>query len=60
MLLGFGGLKQRHLVPELMDDPALNEFEHIRALRGLERLNRISFADYFFWKAILKFYYSQG
>ncbi len=32
----------RQVEPEMMDDPALAESEHRRALRGLARLNRIS------------------
>jgi SAM-dependent methyltransferase len=32
-------LRQRSLVPELMDDPGLPAAEHDRALRGLARLN---------------------
>ena len=36
--------RERELVGELMDDPGLDEAEHRRALRGLERLNRLSAA----------------
>ena len=32
-------LAKRHLVPELMDDPTLDEAEHRRALAGLRRIN---------------------
>jgi len=32
------------LEPELMDDPALDPSDHDRALRGLARINRLSFA----------------
>lgn len=35
-------MKQRVLEPELMDDPAISVARHRQALRGLERLNRIS------------------
>ncbi len=35
-------LRERRLVGELMDDPALPAVELDRALRGLERLNRVS------------------
>lgn len=34
----------RNIVPELMDDPTLPSSEHNAALRGLARLNAISFA----------------
>ena len=33
-------MKQRDLLPELMDDPGLNRQDHISALRGLQRINR--------------------
>ena len=36
------GAGVRTLVPELMDDPALERGEHERALRGLSRLNAAS------------------
>lgn len=32
-------MRERVLVPERMDDPTLSEREHIRALRGLRRIN---------------------
>lgn len=32
-------MKQRVLIPEQMDDPGIAEEEHIRALRGLRRIN---------------------
>lgn len=35
-------MKQRHLVPEQMDDPDLDPREHQRALAGLRRINRFS------------------
>ncbi|MFO0262908.1 MAG: methyltransferase domain-containing protein [Planctomycetota bacterium] len=35
-------MKQRHLVPERMDDPGLCPLEHQRALAGLRRINRLS------------------
>lgn len=35
-------MKQRHLVPEKMDDPGLCPREHQRALAGLRRINRLS------------------
>jgi 2-polyprenyl-3-methyl-5-hydroxy-6-metoxy-1,4-benzoquinol methylase len=36
-----GFMKQRVLVPELMDDPGLEPAEHRRALMGLRRINAI-------------------
>jgi 2-polyprenyl-3-methyl-5-hydroxy-6-metoxy-1,4-benzoquinol methylase len=35
-------LRERHLVPEKMDDPGLDPSEHKRALAGLRRINRFS------------------
>ena len=35
-------MKQRVLVPELMDDPNLCPQEHAKALRGLRRINAFS------------------
>jgi 2-polyprenyl-3-methyl-5-hydroxy-6-metoxy-1,4-benzoquinol methylase len=35
-------MRQRHLVPEKMDDPGLCPKEHYRALAGLRRINRLS------------------
>lgn len=32
----------RELVPELMDDPSLNEDQHLQALAGLKRINFFS------------------
>jgi 2-polyprenyl-3-methyl-5-hydroxy-6-metoxy-1,4-benzoquinol methylase len=37
-----GNLDQRSLVPELMDDPALDASQHRQALRGLRRINLLS------------------
>lgn len=42
--------------PELMDDPALDEREHLLALRGLERLNAASGAVPQIWSAIRPLY----
>lgn len=42
-------MKQRHLQPELMDDPALPRDEHRRALRGLARINLLSRAAHSLW-----------
>lgn len=38
------GFARRHLVPELMDDPALPASEHLQALAGLARINLLSAA----------------
>ena len=35
-------LKQRRRLPEIMDDPSLDSRRHLQALRGLERINRLS------------------
>ena len=42
-------LSSRHLTPELMDDPSLDERRHRRALSALRRLNRLSAADAIVW-----------
>lgn len=42
----------RRLQPELMDDPALSQGEHRRALRGLERINRVSGAGARVWAGV--------
>ena len=34
-------MKERVLVPELMDDPAIDPVEHRRALNGLRRINKL-------------------
>lgn len=45
-------LAQRHLVGEIMDDPALDPADHDRALRGLARLNTLSLAVGGVWRAV--------
>lgn len=45
-------LSQRDRQPELMDDPALAESLHRQALRGLERVNRISGIASLLWRSI--------
>ncbi|MEI6232866.1 MAG: methyltransferase domain-containing protein [Planctomycetota bacterium] len=45
-------LRERSLTPEIMDDPALEEREHLRALEGLERLNRFSLSARHVWSAL--------
>lgn len=43
---------QRQLVPEVMDDPALDPTLHEAALRGLGRINRLSRSAAMLWPAI--------
>jgi 2-polyprenyl-3-methyl-5-hydroxy-6-metoxy-1,4-benzoquinol methylase len=45
-------LDRRHLTPELMDDPSLDERRHRSALRALARFNRLSRADSIVWGPI--------
>ncbi|MBL8850718.1 MAG: methyltransferase domain-containing protein [Planctomycetaceae bacterium] len=45
-------LSRRDRQPELMDDPALAESLHRQALRGLERVNRISGISSLLWRSI--------
>jgi 2-polyprenyl-3-methyl-5-hydroxy-6-metoxy-1,4-benzoquinol methylase len=45
-------LSHRDRQPELMDDPALAESLHRQALRGLERVNRISGIASLLWRSI--------
>jgi 2-polyprenyl-3-methyl-5-hydroxy-6-metoxy-1,4-benzoquinol methylase len=45
-------VRQRHLEPEIMDDPQLDEARHHAALRGLERINRWSGSVRILWPAI--------
>ncbi len=42
----------RTRVPELMDDPALDDALHFDALQGLEKINTISNGASFVWKAL--------
>lgn len=46
------GLHARILRPELMDDPSLPADQLNAALRGLDRLNTLSLADVWIWRAI--------
>ncbi len=46
------GFSRRNRTPEIMDDPALDCFEHERALRGLGRINRVSRSASILWAAI--------
>lgn len=54
------GLAERHRVDELMDDPAIDEASHRKALRGLARLNRISGSVARIWRPIHRLAKSQG
>jgi len=45
-------LAQRDLVGELMDDPALAAPAHHRALRGLQKINRVSRTAASLWPRI--------
>lgn len=45
-------ISQRHRVAEIMDDPGLGADQHIRALRGLERINRLSNSVATLWPSI--------
>jgi|SRR5579862_236076 len=47
-----GRLSERFLVPEIMDDPALEKSEHIRALKGLETLNKFSRSSRLIWNQL--------
>lgn len=48
-------LASRTVEPELMDDPALDPHEHVRALRGLERINALSRPVDAIWPALNRF-----
>jgi 2-polyprenyl-3-methyl-5-hydroxy-6-metoxy-1,4-benzoquinol methylase len=54
------GLAERHRVDELMDDPAIDEASHRKALRGLARLNRVSGSVARIWKPIYRLAKTQG
>jgi 2-polyprenyl-3-methyl-5-hydroxy-6-metoxy-1,4-benzoquinol methylase len=47
-------LRERIREPELMDQPGLNAFRHVKALLGLERLNRWSRSDAIVWPQICR------
>lgn len=49
-----GGLDQRRLEPEVMDDPALDPVRHRHALDGLARLNAWSVSDRAIFRPVLK------
>src|SRR5262245_68959 len=47
-----GQLRDRHLQPEWMDRPDLDEVQHHTALRGLERINRWSGSARILWRPL--------
>jgi len=47
-------LSKRQLVPEVMDDPALDPHRHFQALKGLNRINRISSSGQSIWQVLTK------
>lgn len=48
----FPNLRHRRLEPEVMDNPSLEVHRHVRALKGLERLNRWSCSVGVVWPSI--------
>ena len=48
----FPDLKRRYIIPEIMDDPGLNEESHRCALKGLERINRLSLSSQHVWAGV--------
>lgn len=48
-------LTQRHLEPELMDQPQLDRAAHQAALDGLRRVNRLSSSTSLLWKSLRRF-----
>ncbi len=53
-------MKSRVLVPELMDDPAINPVEHRRALNGLRRVNKLCQTGHHLAKEILSVAYKNS
>jgi len=51
-MLEHEGVRRRHLLPEMMDQPDLDPREHHRALEGLERINRWSATARTLWRPI--------
>ncbi len=47
-------LAERHVVPEVMDDPTLDPDRHHRALQGLARINRLSASSRIVWTPIYR------
>ena len=56
----FFSWNQRSRRPELMDQPGLNLAEHVRALRGLARINAISRVEHVLWPPIERLTRSNG
>jgi SAM-dependent methyltransferase len=50
----FPRLSARHRVAEIMDDPALDPARHRRALKALERINRVSLTAPRLWSEIAR------
>ncbi len=48
----FNALAQRRCAPEIMDQPGLDPHQHLRALRGLARINRVSASHRILWEPI--------
>jgi 2-polyprenyl-3-methyl-5-hydroxy-6-metoxy-1,4-benzoquinol methylase len=51
-MTAMGDVSDRLLEPEVMDDPLLDAGEHTAALRGLERINRVSRSVAAIWCAL--------
>ena len=47
-------LRQRHSCPEIMDQPDLSPAEHVKALRGLSRINWLSHSSGILWPELAK------
>src|SRR5207248_3643048 len=47
-------LRRRRLRPEWMDQPGLDEGQHRQALRGLERINRLSGSARILWPPLAR------
>src|SRR5690242_18247346 len=45
-------LARRRCQPELMDQPGLDPAQHVQALHGLARINRISASDRILWRPL--------
>jgi len=48
----FPSLAGRRCEPEVMDQPSLDPRDHVQALRGLARINRLSASDRILWSRI--------
>lgn len=49
---GNGGLSRRRVLAEVMDRPDLEAGQHVHALRGLERINRLSLSSRILWPPV--------